>query len=543
MSNKDATATEPEFLAGAKRPWSQALVDTVETPDDITTNKNYVSDSGILLDLVDVESDVASEARRVADVCTRMEGLAHEAADALVTLDALDQTLPRAQRLALLLDPMRTLGKRAIVECEERSVQLDNVLERLVDLIETHKNPHHPHPTRPTRPAHQLIREARQLIHDPLLLVSEAFMKLESFSHFAQVIVKGDSFELDRGLAAAASAVNMHNLSLYLADGRADSSSCDLKVCVAAARAGYTNILHVFTKNTKIATSIAAVATLMVLEPPALRQEMFESLALSPCATRLSDTDICALIASGLVYSGTCSDAVLMATVKCGDFLQLEALLADPRLDTSCRGLTAAVAFACQGLQSTTCTAVLGALLRGGRSYPAIDACWILDAAIMAGNVGAVEFMLSDKSLAFTEALKTRFLASVYDNRPYTGDHRIEMEMINLLLQDGRVDPGSYEHDIFGDAVFHGHAQAVIALLADSRVDPCKERPILNETPFASAVDHEYVDIVRILLADGRVDPSAENNRALDIANSTGHVGIITMLLADERVKQAMRVP
>jgi ankyrin repeat protein len=50
------------------------------------------------------------------------------------------------------------------------------------------------------------------------------------------------------------------------------------------------------------------------------------------------------------------------------------------------------------------------------------------------------------------------------------------------------------------------------------------------------ASENGHLEIVQLLLADDRVDPSANDNYPIRIALENGHLQIVQLLLADRRV-------
>jgi ankyrin repeat protein len=110
--------------------------------------------------------------------------------------------------------------------------------------------------------------------------------------------------------------------------------------------------------------------------------------------------------------------------------------------------------------------------------------------------------------------------------------HKGATEIVRLLLQDYRVDPGVNENMPLGQACREGHTEIVKLLLAHDGVDPAGDG---NYAVIAAAMSG-HTEIVRLLLADPRVDPSDQNNNALLSPCQTGYTSVIRLLLADPRV-------
>ena len=88
---------------------------------------------------------------------------------------------------------------------------------------------------------------------------------------------------------------------------------------------------------------------------------------------------------------------------------------------------------------------------------------------------------------------------------------------------------------IFNDAVEHGNALVVEILLQDSRVDPSAHE---NEA-IRTAAYHGHLAVVEVLLGDIRVDPSVHENDAIRMAAQQGDVDTVSALLCDVRVNPA----
>ncbi len=97
--------------------------------------------------------------------------------------------------------------------------------------------------------------------------------------------------------------------------------------------------------------------------------------------------------------------------------------------------------------------------------------------------------------------------------------------MMKDLIDKG-VDPTvSYDRAI-NRAVIDGNLEMVKMLLKDGRVDPSSQ---LN-APIKNASKKGYLDIVKELLKDDRVDPSANGGYALLWAEKHGHTEILELL-------------
>jgi ankyrin repeat protein len=105
-------------------------------------------------------------------------------------------------------------------------------------------------------------------------------------------------------------------------------------------------------------------------------------------------------------------------------------------------------------------------------------------------------------------------------------------EVVQLLLNDNRIDPSAYNNNAIQKASSKGHVEVVRLLLSDNRVDPSAD----DNTAIRWASKNGYVEVVQLLLSDNRVDPSAGDNYAIQFASSNGHVEVVQLLLSDNRV-------
>ncbi|KAG5460178.1 MAG: ankyrin repeat-containing domain protein [Olpidium bornovanus] len=106
------------------------------------------------------------------------------------------------------------------------------------------------------------------------------------------------------------------------------------------------------------------------------------------------------------------------------------------------------------------------------------------------------------------------------------------VEIVRMLLEDGRIDMSADEGRALQTAVVEGNYEIVELLMSAEGIDPaCKDNLAIR-----TASAKGYTDIVRRLLADPRVDPSLQHNCALRKAVRQGHVDIVKLLLEDPRV-------
>lgn len=106
------------------------------------------------------------------------------------------------------------------------------------------------------------------------------------------------------------------------------------------------------------------------------------------------------------------------------------------------------------------------------------------------------------------------------------------LERVKELLKNG-VDPSINNNWAITTACAYGHANIVEMLLQDERVNPADQ----NNTAIRSASYFGNANIVKLLLLNGRVDPTVDWNAAIRRASARGHKKVVEVLLQDGRVE------
>ncbi|KAJ3022521.1 UNVERIFIED_CONTAM: hypothetical protein HDU68_009057 [Siphonaria sp. JEL0065] len=138
--------------------------------------------------------------------------------------------------------------------------------------------------------------------------------------------------------------------------------------------------------------------------------------------------------------------------------------------------------------------------------------------------------------------------------------------LVNILLEDGRVDPCHNKNNALLMAVQKGCADVVEVLIKDGRVQDQIQRvgsvEVLKllikdkrvevgvvqkstaelsanviEIVFMSLPELKCASIVKVLLEDGRANPSYNNNNALLVAVKKGYTTVVELLIKDKRVE------
>ena len=105
-------------------------------------------------------------------------------------------------------------------------------------------------------------------------------------------------------------------------------------------------------------------------------------------------------------------------------------------------------------------------------------------------------------------------------------------EVVELLLENPRVDPSAEDNYAIRKASQAGEVEVVKLLLKDPRVDPSANYN--DAIGIASRNGHHKV--VELLLNDPRVDPTDEANEAIRMASYQGHHKVVEILVKDPRV-------
>lgn len=119
------------------------------------------------------------------------------------------------------------------------------------------------------------------------------------------------------------------------------------------------------------------------------------------------------------------------------------------------------------------------------------------------------------------------------------------MEIVRLLLADGRIDAGAAHNRALVAATCAGKAEVVAYLLRrrDVSVNGISSDDMDDEESlFFMAISGGHTDVVRVLLNDGRLDPqhgchAYRIRSALGYAANKGHTDIMRLMLSSGRIK------
>jgi len=141
--------------------------------------------------------------------------------------------------------------------------------------------------------------------------------------------------------------------------------------------------------------------------------------------------------------------------------------------------------------------------------------------AAKAGCCESVTQMLLDPQTHFI--LDQAFQCAVENNHP---------EVVNLFLQDGRVNPMRVRNKAIRTASQKGFEKTVELLMADTRVDPNSHR---NDA-LRQAARFGHINIVRMLMKHVHSNPGDFHNYAIRNAVRYNHAEIVKLLLTHDSV-------
>ena len=102
------------------------------------------------------------------------------------------------------------------------------------------------------------------------------------------------------------------------------------------------------------------------------------------------------------------------------------------------------------------------------------------------------------------------------------------VDIVKRLLQSQTIDPS----EALESACRQGHYELFDLLMKDPRTDPT----VTNNAAIVSASYNGHIKMVKRLLENPRVDPSVKNNRAVRWSSHRGHFKVVKRLLKDPRV-------
>ena len=220
---------------------------------------------------------------------------------------------------------------------------------------------------------------------------------------------------------------------------------------------------------------------------------------------------------------------ILKMVIEKGYVEVLEILLQDPRVDPSIND---------QHLLKDTIqkgrNRIVQILLKDRRVDPSVDDQWALRTAVGSNDAQLLEILFTDDRVNPT--IRNNLLLIKIAELGYT-------RLMRLFLKHPRVDPAINNQLFLRIAIANGHVETVRELLMDERVDPSikineKEQGILSIT-----IDIGDPNMIKLLLLDPRVDPTINHQFAIRQAAALGTLSTVQAVLQDPRVDPTVSGP
>jgi ankyrin repeat protein len=207
---------------------------------------------------------------------------------------------------------------------------------------------------------------------------------------------------------------------------------------------------------------------------------------------------------------------LLQIVCKYGQRDYLDILLGDVRIDPACNDQ-----FAFITAVENNFGELVSLFLNDGRVDPMFDDCGCLRAAVSSNADQSLRALLQDNRINPSYDEEEALYQTVINNR---------INLIEVLLLDGRPNPGNY--GLISYAVEKGNILVIQLLLNDNRVDPS----VFNNYAIRFACETGSVEITRLLLNHPKVDPSVNNNDCLKKAVKKQYVEVVRLLLKHPKV-------
>jgi ankyrin repeat protein len=148
----------------------------------------------------------------------------------------------------------------------------------------------------------------------------------------------------------------------------------------------------------------------------------------------------------------------------------------------------------------------------------------IFDDATAKHNITIVSELLNDKKINIDNSLFFSCVNGYFD-------------IVELLIQDERINALNDYNDAIRLAAEYGHTNIVTLLLNDKRIDPST----LYDLPVRVASENGHIEVVKLLLEDSRVNPSDINNQAIKQAFAHEHFEIVDILFKIKIVNENLK--
>ncbi|OJU80403.1 MAG: hypothetical protein BGO10_05760 [Chlamydia sp. 32-24] len=145
--------------------------------------------------------------------------------------------------------------------------------------------------------------------------------------------------------------------------------------------------------------------------------------------------------------------------------------------------------------------------------------------AVLGRQVETVKYLLSSKEYNFSPSCYSNALIREAVKNGCT-------EIVKILLEDSRVDPGANHQECLLLAVRDGATAIVELLLKNAHVSPSVD----GNLPLKIAAKVGHKEIVVLLLRDRRVNPATQKNYPLRMSAFHNHYKIVKILLESSKV-------
>ena len=439
--------------------------------------------------MADVKSALQSETdalilqiTRLTAFHDRVRGVMTEASAAIAILDTFGATY--TDLLAEIKPLMHSAGHahHAIVECEERAVEFDGVLEQLMEVFGTGQDATCPAGSaQSAAPAGSalcapLIVASQELRRKPLPLATAVLAKLGLIPAIAHAITSCPA-DLNTCLSQALDTHDMLGLALLLKDGRVDFEKHGLRILVAVIQSGHMDILVQLTKQKGVFYDTAKAAKILLIEDKGLRQAAFEVIMrrwIKEGTESRIELIVALLACTSLVGPGACSDELLEHFVRTQNTSAVRTLLADapralperhalperPESHARFEPSVESIMFVIEMANKYSSAELKHLLVNYAGAHPAVDVDAVLYAAIACQDLGSIRALL--KNPRINHFYVFRFFIQAIQ----TGS----VDVVALFLKYSNVYPADHGNDALELARDMKNKALVDLLLADERV-------------------------------------------------------------------------
>jgi ankyrin repeat protein len=325
---------------------------------------------------------------------------------------------------------------------------------------------------------------------------------------------------------------------IFLADNRIDPTANDSQAFTAACEGGHVDVVKLMMEDSRIDPCINDNTALIYA-----------------CAKGFVEV-VQVLLADTRVHPEVNDNWALRLSCKSGKVEVPRLLLSHPKVDPSAHDNEAFRNACAKG-----CIDIVKLLLADCRVNPSDKENEAFISVCHDGQMEILKLLLADSRFDIsTQEANEAFCQACYENHlniahllfdkpefqidPGVDDSYLLLfaaqtgyvEMTRFLLSQPSVDPSANNNTAIEEACNNGgNLEIVQLLMADKRVNPADETCIA----FDRACQGGNLDIVKLLLDDPRVEPSARNNAAIILGFEYGQLDVINYILTHhlDRIK------